>query len=494
MPVKNVKSRALVQMLSCLDRKQLKAFQEYLSCSLFNTNPTLVKLLTCLESKALDEKVAFLDHEELLKGSGIKVSSVDKLCSNLLNHLNRFVPLWAERNDARSSFATTLDAWYRMGLKPDVLEREYRKMKRKLSKMSASEFDLIDELKLEHIYAQYRVSQPRRDQNDLFETHQRLLDQFYWISKLKYQCAALSAGTVFGNEGAGQLEALDSLEVQELPLIGQAYYAAQQLLTAEDLIPGEAERFFAFMEHEGRNLSNEDRSDLYGYLLNSCIRRMNQGNPSMEHLVHRVYDAWLGHGLLTMAGWITSSHFKNILSIKLKVKALEGARAFVESYGKLLPEDEQDLLLAYAHGMLAFHSGRFTEAIRHFKALTFDPQEDLFLNLETRNMLWKSYFEAYEELSPGEHTEMLKLYDSFRIFVARSTRISEHRRLGYQNFIRHFNRLIQIGDKKLWVSSVPELLALQKETDNADHIVNKDWLLGAIQRRIEKQQSSGLKS
>ena len=487
---RNVKNRVLVQMLSVLDKKQLKAFYEYLRCSIFNSNPTLIRLLESLEAKALNNSDSHLSHENLLKGTGINVSIVDKLCSQLMGNLNQFVAIWARKNDKTTDFATTLDAWHRMGLKPELFEREYRKMKRRLKKDSYAQFDFVDELQLEHAYAKFKATQPRRDQVDLFELHHQVLDEFYFVSKLKYQCAAVNAGRIFGKGNSQNFFDEKQIESIKLPLIGQAYYAVYQLLNPAKFQEKDAREVFRFLEEECKPLPVEDLSDLYGFLLNSCIRVLPTGKKSIEQLVNQIYDACLKHGLFTTNGTIGSGHFKNILSLKFRIGAHHEARNFIDVYGKMLPASEQELLLAYAHGLLAFHSGEYRKAIQIFRDIAYNSQEDLYWNLEARNMLWRSYFEAFELLSSEEHTEMIKLYDSFRLFVARSTQISEHKRKGYLNFIRYFNRLIQIGDKSLWASTAEELQTLYDETAQIEHLVNKAWLLTAIQRKIAQKGKS----
>lgn len=492
--MQNVKDRALVRMLGCLSQKQRKGFGDFLKCSLFNTNPSLEIFYQLLENRALSEKVNYLSDEELLKGSGINPRLVDKLSSKLLGLLNRFVALWEKTADPRSDFGIAFDAWYRMGLEPELLEREYRKMKRKFEKMPPGQFDSMYDLQLEHVYAQYQAGKPRKKHQQIYDSLDEQLEQFYLLTRLKYLCARTSAGKIFERDAAPEFFELTETESRLLPDIGQAYFSAYLLL--REARPGieEAEALFARLEDAGIRFARMDRIDLYGYLLNCCIRKLSAAVPGIDGLVYRVYNALLAHKLLPIGEFIPGGHFKNIVSIKVRVGEVGEARQFIADYQGYLKTDEKEILLKYVHGLVHFHSREFREAITHFRSIVVDSPEDLFWGLEARNMLWKSHYEAYDQLSMGEHEEMLHLYDSFRVFVRRNKRISPRHRTSYENFIRIFNRLIRIRDRNLKIGTkekLVELNALSEMASQAEFIVHKKWLLQVIEQRILTEKKDG---
>lgn len=485
-PLKNVGDRALIKMLSCLDSKQLKGFAYYLNCPLFNTNPTLIRLFDYLVSRAFNPRLPSLSQPELLEDTGIAPGMVDKLFSQTLSHLNRFVSIWENKNNQTRDHGRILTAWHRMGLSEDLLDREYHKMKRKQPKNPASEGDIFYILQLENSYSLIRATQPRHPEPKPFESHLQLIDSFYLIAKLKYLCASLNAGRVFQEKDSYLEDIISKLSRHSLPPVGEAFYQSWQLLNHPNPGAGPVQELLLFLEKESASFLPTDRSDLYTLLLNSSIRGMTQGKANFEHLVDRIYAAMLRHELLTRSGRIPGSHFKNIVSIKVRVGKLDEAQAFIESYQSLLPEAEKDILLAYTQGLLCFHRKDYRQAIVKFRGIVRNTAEDLFWGLEARNMLWKSYFEGFEDLKPEEHEEMLNLYHSFRQYVARNTRVSTYHKSAYENFIRIFNRLIQVGDQKLWVKTVPDLENLLAETTKTEPIVHKKWLLAAIAKKIAR--------
>lgn len=485
MPSSNAKDRTVIRMLVCLDRKQRKGFGDYLTCDLFNTNSSLVTLYKAIEDRALSDSPTSLSDAELLEGSKIKPGLLDKLCSQLLGHLNQFVPLWAQRQDPRPDYGVTFNAWVGMDLEPELLEREYRKMHRKLRKLPASEFTQIHALQLEHAYAQYQAAQPRRDQAGTFDPLNDLLEHFYLTSKFKYRCAQISAGRILKGEAGDQFLYIPTDKLEAMPALTQAYHQAYQLLQETQPAAVPVEALLAQLQSAGNQFSRLDRLDLHGYLLNSCIRNLSAGLSSFEPIILRIYRSMLAQRLLPMDGHLPGSHFKNIVSIMVHQRELAEARTFITNYQQYLETSERSVLVPYVEGLLAFHTADYCTARRRFRKIIHDAPEDLYWGLEARNMLWKSYFESYENLTMEEHAEMLRLYDSFRLFLARHNRISPEERTAYDNFLQVFNRLIRVSDSELWASTVPKLQALREQAAQMVPIAHKQWLLAAIDRRIK---------
>jgi len=488
MPKKNLVERPLVKMLVCLNDKQCQDFREYLQCKLFNTNPTLVKLYSYLEEKAILPQSTLLLEADLLAELSISASTGNKLFSQLLSLLNRFMAFWETRENTTSELAATFKGWHRAGLSSDLLERKYQKMKRKLPRSPRASYDILSVLELETSYAGFKVNQPRNGDWEFFEQHLQLLDSFYQVTRLKYLCAARSAGQVFQHEGGLHNDLNTIVPDDDLPLIGQGYATALNLLYSDPPKVEDVNRFFSFLESHSSGFDNGERGDLYGYLLNSCFRATASLQAGSEVLTHDIYSAMLGHGLLTELGYIIPGHFKNIVSIKSRLGLIAEARAFIHTYAPQLQAAVRPALVPFTNGIVAFSAGEYRSAIQEFRSLWQSGSEDLMWTLEARKLHWKSYFEIYDELSLEEYEEMLRLYHSFRVYVARNSRISGFHKKGYENFIRLFNRLIKTSEEKLWESTLPELEALYADTLAVDNVVQKKWLLKAIEKVMYKKK------
>lgn len=491
MALKNIRERALLRMLVRLEKKQRNGFREYLDCGLFNTNSSLVLLFDLLCKRVLDSRAKVVEESALVAGTKIKESMLDKLCSRMLVLLNDFVGWWMRKDNTVSRFPAVMEGWMQMGLEPELIEREYRKMKRKIGQLPATEFGILDELELEHRYAQFRAVQPRKEKQDLFQIHNKLLESFYWNFRLRYLCAGISQGRLFKGEVGAGLSDLGPELLERLPPLGRAYYRIYLLLLENRPQFEPVETLFMDITASGEDFPVPDRADLYGFLLNVAIRGLAVDDHAFERLIDRIYDARLEAGLLFGTENMAGYDFKNIVSTKLRIGKINEARRFIEDYQDHLAEVEKPILQAYSKGLLAFYEEEYRIAIREFTHIVEESAEDLFWGLEARKMLWKSYFEAYDDLRMDEHSQMLRLYDSFRVFVSRNTLISDYHRTGYENFIRIFNRLILVGDRALWASTIPQLHSLAEETKAMENIQYKKWLVEAILRKIERLRIKG---
>lgn len=475
-------------MLRLLNRKQLKGFRDYLTCNLFNTSTAVVKLFDQFESRALRSSKEFVGIDQLLEGTGIGPATVKKLFSQLRGHLNRYLSLLENQRNSKSEFAGTLRMWDRLGLDAEQLELEYRKMKRRFGPETASVTELYEKLQMEHSYSHFLISQPRGRQGGMFEEHLQLLETYYGVSKLKYLCARLNIRRIL-REAEEELElGISPKQLGELPPLGRAYHLVfqcfQQGLPEEDLII----ELIGILAGVGSGFSHEDQTDLLGYTLNLCFRRLSLGAKAFEPLVKQVYDIFLERGLLEEGGEFSAAHFKNIVSFQLRTGAFAEASAFIRQYSNSLAEEQRAVVVNYTLGLVSFYQNKFEEAILQFRSIVRDAPEDVFLKLEARNMLWRSYFEAYEALDLNEVEEMFRLYHAFRVFVSRNQNISEYHKLSYQNFIRIFNRLIHDSDQRLSDASPTELESLRDEALAIEKITHKDWLIGAINRKIARLQ------
>lgn len=481
--------RVLVRMLSVLDRKQKKQFRAYISCSIYNSSFTLIELFDSIQKLVLDcpePKGEFIQIQENL---GIAETTLEKSCSKLLRLLTDFVPLLDLNQVHLNNFPILIKMLRELGLESRLIEREYKKQMRKLKSFPESEEKLFVELSLGHQMSLVKASEPRSGQGNVFNLQMVRLETYYLVSRLKYSCAKLNESRIFKNKNSADQEKIDvnrlSMLGGELPLLGQAYQKAFFLLKEAGNPLKQVKIFWSFLGANGSQISLEDRVDLYGYLLNSCFRGLAQGQPENLELVAGIYDSMLKQGLLIQNNNISSGHFKNIVSTRVQAGKLEEARQFIDGYQVYLNSSEKGILVTYTLGLVDFYSQNYSQAISRFLSILADSPKDLFWGLEARNMLWKSYFEGYEELGPEAHNSMLKLYHSFRVFVSRNHLISDYHKSCYLNFIKIFNRLILFEERKQWTGNKENLMELLDETRNYEHVSNKKWLIKAISKRIE---------
>lgn len=479
----NVKESLCVRMLRFLNSKQQSGFGTYLDCSLFNTNESLAKVYRLLREKALGvSKEESLSARKLFEGTGINPDLFAKYASQIVAHLERFIPFWEQNKDPRHGFADAFTAWERMGLDQDLLERQYRKMKRKAEKLPPSEWGLFHEFELEHRYLQYKAGHPRKDQESLFKAAESTFDKLYRVIRIRYYCASRMQGIFNTTQESGTDFQLRELELEKLPLLGQAYYQAALQLEDKSLSLQKANDFYFWLCENQHEFSRSDREDLFGFLLNICIRNSAK-DLGFRELIDRVYMEMVVEKLLYSRNTLPGSHFKNIVSNKIKLGHLKEATRFIDSHFPEMNQEDQKILVPYTKGLVAYHEGHFRDSISHFRNVLNGQPVDIYWGLEARLMLWRSYFEIQDLLGAEEYEEFIRQYDALRIYLSRRNYLTPTKKSSYEHFIRIFNRLARMKEDP---PSAKELNALKVEVINLHAIQQRTWLIQIIERLLDK--------
>lgn len=492
MPKNSLLDRVFFRMLFSLDAKRRQDFAAYISLRQFNANAGLVALLEIVLGKYSEQReLAAATIEDLASESGMAVTTIEKSLSQMLSLLHDFVLVHAALKEKEHVHNLPFAAWMAEGLSDELLEREFRRRLRLLQKLPESDLNLHEELLLEHSRAKLAAAKPRKDQGNLVDRHIQLLDNYYNIARLRYVCAYVNAARIFGNADPTLHEiSISDADFAQLPKLAQTYAVVLKLLRSETINPEAIAAGLCFLQTHESHFAIDDRTDLYGYLLNTGVRGMVTGKPAFNDIVFLIYDALLKNGLLLEGGTLSGSHFKNIVTIMVRTHRLAEGRIFIAEYAGKLVDAEREMIAPYCMGIIEFHSGNFREAIKQFSHLLALAPEDQFWSLEVRSVLWKAYFEALDTLDQQEYEEMLRLYHSFRNFVSRSKQIAEHHRTGYLNFIRLFNRLIQLSESQDQKEQLVGFEALLEKALSMEKVINKAWVLATIRKKIVAIQAA----
>lgn len=484
-------NRIIFHILTAMTKKERKQFREFLVSSYHNSNPLLDKIVGVIDKWLSGSRKKTLEFEVLLKKTGTAASTMEKSLSQIMGLLREFIQVEAIRQGDNQDYGYILNWLHERKIDGKWLEMESRKYAKRQASLPESSEKYHQELSLSHAELVIRSGLPRVGGEDRIREPLIRLEVFYVVNRLKYACASVNQWRVFAGEKptTGKEYLLGRLTDlgQEVPLLGKAYHKALDLL--EDESPGmdKVRELLDFMEKEGECFSQEDISDIYGYLLNSCFRGVDRGHQEKSELVYKIYMSMLDRGLLTAGGYMIAGHFKNLVSLKVRFGKLEEARQFIHKYSEYLGPEDRDILRVYAFGLVSFYDEDYKEAITLFKKVVSESPEDLFWSVEARIMLCRAYFEAYEVLSMAEQDEMHRNYDAFRVSISRNQKLSAYHKSCYQNFIRIFYKLMQRDPNRSKTEQKERLEELHKETESKTEVANKKWLLEAISRRMIKE-------
>ena len=197
--------------------------------------------------------------------------------------------------------------------------------------------------------------------------------------------------------------------------------------------------------------------------LNYSIKRMNAGEEEYIREAFNLYVKSLESGLLLVKGNITPWSFKNIVTIGLRLKEFDWIENFIHKYSALLDERYRDNAITFNLAQLYFYKKDYSKVISQLSHVEY---EDMTYNLNSKTLLMASYYELDELEALGS------LLDTFRVYLSRNKELPPTRRKHYLNTISIVRKLSRIapGDKK-------EIEKLQKEIDNTQGVVSKNWIL-----------------
>ena len=491
-----MRNRKLYHLLSLLTLEDRNRFTEFLQCSYFNKSHTLLLFWEQWQLKLYANEAMTREEEEsmtpeiFVAGSTLKPSRVDRLCSDLFLKAKQFLAL--ERLESQSSLQDYLFASAILDRDPG-LEEAHRFIPPLVETLENSPESPEKYLGLIYHKAQLliaRIATRRAEKewgNDFAEL-QDLLQTYSASKSLQMSCGAVNVIQIYQQHGDlpetplhTQIESEGNAET--LPLVARLYYLTLSLQLGQD-----ASAIFAdllqLLRKERSRIADTVSNSVYSYALNYCIRQINQGKEEFLQHTHDLYLELLDKGDLFNNGKLPPGQFKNMIALGCRLKHLAWVEGFIAEYLPLLSDQHDGLAEQFNMAVLRFHQGRMPEAISSFKEVINLGTHDPFYGLDSRIYLWKSYFEYMDHLTSEEVDDMHRLYDSFRLYIDRNTKISPLHRLQYRNFVRLFKRFVRILETETGHAGPSALPAFQAELDEQNDVANKTWFAQKVAEAI----------
>lgn len=295
------------------------------------------------------------------------------------------------------------------------------------------------------------------------------LDRFYLGRKLQLCCEIFNVKNVLSVDY--KIFLLDEILVQlkkkiysDTPVI-QVYFRI--LMT---LLESENEEHFhqlriLLKQHE-TNFTLGELREMYQYVLNYCIKKINLGNINWQKTLFEIYKITIENKVLMSEGHLSHWDYKNIVTISLRQKEYDWAKTFIEKQKKFLLPAERENAFIYNLSNVFFATGDYSKSLKLLQQVEFS---DVYYQLDSKSILLKTYFELEETESFLYHAT------AFRTFLKRNKLVSEYQRSIYLNLIRYASQLIHaLGQKK-------KILAIKKKVEENRNIADLQWLLSKIE-------------
>ncbi len=472
----------LQSLIKSLSRQDIRSFRKYIQSPLFNDNEDLMRLYAYIETHVLDKKVGEAEEnwqkevvwKVLFPRKKYDDALLRRLSSDLTGHIQEFLSWRTFRQDHFAHLIYQLQS-----LNRPSLQKHFNGIVRAVS-------DYREEMPLRdagYHYSIYQVEQIRHRQLESTASKAKAvnlahlqasdyhLDCFYISSKLRHFCDLLGFQQSLAVHAQismlpGFLAYVSESRYMDEPAV-RSYYLVAQMLQ----YPDEEDYFRALkslLENNYRCFPHSEQNTLYTHLKNYCIdTKINKGRSDYFGELFEIYKVSLEKGIIIENGVLPEWHYKNIVTVGLKIRAFDWTEAFIEQYTNYLPEINKDNARRFNLAKVYFSQEQYDKVVEQLSRVEYD---NLTYALGGKMMLMETYYEL------SEFKALDSLLESFRIFLIRNKLISRELQQQYLNVIRFTRRLASLApyDRK----SIDRLRIQIAECKN---LAARDWLLRKLE-------------
>lgn len=286
------------------------------------------------------------------------------------------------------------------------------------------------------------------------------LNTFYEIEQLKIKCVTIT----------NLNKDLELLPINSI--LYQQYQNCYTLLVTESA--AEYVKFWNMLVAEAEKIGEEDLKTLVNMYYNFCISQLNKNNTIFYRYLLDAYLFSLENNILFEEnGLLLPSHFKNIITISLRLDKIDFAFDFANQYKYYLPEENREDVFNYNMAHIYFFQHKYEDVLTLLVQSKFT---DVFYKLSSRVLQIKTYAEL--TLSNNGFDDVLEsCLNAFKKFIYTNKEISENYASNYKNFYKVMNKILSLT-KEDAASYLEEIRQLKPLTEN-------EWLVLFLNRKLK---------
>ena len=349
-----MKGTKILEWLHAFDADEIREFRKFVRSPYFNEHKAVIQLLDLLLSPCHDKASIWA---EIFPGLPYDDLRLRHLSSLLLALCERFVAVQGLTANPTHMQVECLAFLRRKGtakLKSFTAGKFQRQRNARKDLGSVNAF--LHTYRFEAELQDAVQDDEQRSGTDVLTPVIGQLDNYYFLSKLKYACTQLNNARVVGKDTANVL----ILEIRHLlqqsdpfqPALLGLYNALFSMLSAPEDLQSYA-RFREMLDLLGPNLPDEEAADVYTFTMNHCIGRINAGQQHFLKALFGLYQTALQRGFLFQNTHLSPWNYKNITVTGLRLGEFEWVERFIHDYQqKLAPEHRAN---AFTYKNVTYH-------------------------------------------------------------------------------------------------------------------------------------------
>lgn len=466
-----MKKSKLGELVQSLNQHDVKAFKSFLASPYFNENRKVNKCFdTVLTFTKREIKFSRRDlHSKINNDARFNDQQMRYLLTDLTKHLEYFIMLKGFDKDALLQNIVCASELAKRDCEKSYQYRHH--LIEQSDKVKNSLFYYYQSVAADHHLNYTGSKQSRKKKLDYYDTLLNL-ETFYLSRKLQLFCEVINLKNILsGDFDLHLFEEIKTLAKQEpfskIPVV-QIYYHILITLT-EASNEKNFELLRELLKKHGHLFPVTELKDLYHYVKNYCVKKINQGSIEYVKTLFEIYKVMLGNKRLMNADYLLQWEYKNIVSISLRLDEKEWCRNFINKYINYLTPSERKNALAYNVAYWYFINGEFKKAIRQLQDVVFT---DVFYQLDARVILLKAYYEM------DDLETFLYHASAFRLFLLRNKNISNYQKTINRNLIKFLTHLVRAGVSNTKLQKLKQEIAAEK------NVADLKWLNEKVEALI----------
>ena len=221
---------------------------------------------------------------------------------------------------------------------------------------------------------------------------------------------------------------------------------------------------------------NQNCINLFQYVSNHCIRRINNGSSHYLKELFNVYKFQAEKDLLVKEGFLHDRTIKNIIEVAIRAKKHEWAENFLVQHIDFVDKDQKEMIYNYNFANINFGRNNLKTAK---KKLVFVNIKDPFYQLSYRILLIKIYY------SLNDFEALSSTISNFKAFFNREKNISEIQKNIFSNLLFFIHKLVLLKEKKNHLETKKFSIKkeeLKAQINSENKIADRGWLLNEFEK------------
>jgi len=462
----------LIDCLKNLTKIELKSFQKMVNSSFFNSNKKIIELLKYCSQYYDDWDNKALSTAQLSKNL-FPTEKTTAAKQRLREHMSDLLSLF-KRFLVLEALAETPDDENLLLLR-QLRKRNLNKMHKSILEKTTTNHEKQPYLNEAYYQIKFELTEETeaffvqnnlRDQEDSLQELVQDFDTYYIAKKLKFICEMLNRGRIVKKDyqlyGITEIEALLNNEVYnylKVPIIEIHYQIYLSLI--EEVEETHFYKLLQLLQKYNQKFSKDEQVSFYAHAQNYCIRKINKGAGNYLQELFKIYQYLLTANLMEVDGFLPHPHYKNIVTVALRLKEFKWTKQLIETYkNKLNPTIRES---AYAYN-LAYYYDSIKEYDKVINLLNTIEFTDIYYEIGAKYILVKVYYEL------NEFGLLQYLILSFERLVKRNKQISISNREGTLNFLAMLKKMANLKEQK---SFLKETLFQERKKKIVERLAQK---------------------